>query len=167
MDGTRHTIRNVLVTMAIGGLWHGANWTFLIWGVLHGIGVAASQLLRRHSPPWTRPPRWVPVLVTFHVVALLWVFVPRPRPHDRLHGAAWLSGGSFLRERGRLLAGHLFEGALILAFFLIHPWDDGRRIRIMARTLPPVVVGAIILMGFVLVIAIGAESPAQFIYFEF
>ena len=37
----------------------------------------------------------------------------------------------------------------------------------MAKKLPPAVVGAIILMGFVLVIAIGAESPAQFIYFEF
>ena len=29
--------------MALGGMWHGANWTFLIWGVLHGVGVAASQ----------------------------------------------------------------------------------------------------------------------------
>ena len=80
--------------------------------------------------------------------------------HGCLGGASFANAADFAR-------GHLFEGALILAFFLTHPWDDGRRIRIMARALPPLVVTAIILMGFVLVIAIGAESPAQFIYFEF
>ena len=67
-----------MITMAIGGMWHGANWTFLIWGLLHGIGVAASQLLRRHAPLWMRPPRWVLILVTFHVVALLWVLFRAP-----------------------------------------------------------------------------------------
>ena len=166
-EGTGKTIRNLLVTMAIGGMWHGANWTFLIWGVLHGIGVAASQLLRRHSPPWAQPPKWVLILVTFHVVALLWVFF---RASDLttafvvLHGC--LGGASFENATG-FLASHLFESVLIVAFFLIHPWDDGRRVRIMAKKLPPAVVGSIILLGFVLVIAVGAESPAQFIYFEF
>ena len=165
--GEGHTIRNVLVTMAIGGLWHGANWTFLIWGVLHGIGVAASQLLQRHAPAWTRVPRWVSVLVTFHVVTLLWVLFRAPdltTAFTVLHGCL---GGASFANAADFARGHLFEGALILAFFLTHPWDDGRRIRIMARALPPLVVTAIILMGFVLVIAIGAESPAQFIYFEF
>jgi alginate O-acetyltransferase complex protein AlgI len=153
--------------MAIGGMWHGANWTFLIWGLLHGIGVAASQLLRRHAPLWMRPPRWVLILVTFHVVALLWVLFRAPDISTAVTVLKGCLGGASFEGAATFIAAHLFEGVLILAFFLIHPWDDGRRVRIMAKTLPPAVVGAIILTGFVLAIAIGAESPAQFIYFEF
>jgi alginate O-acetyltransferase complex protein AlgI len=166
-SGTGDTIRNVLITMAVGGMWHGANWTFLIWGVLHGVGVAGSQLLQRRAPAWARLPRWVLILVTFHLVALLWVLFRAPdltTASTVLHGCL---GGASFENAAAFIGGHLFEGALIVAFFLIHPWDDGRRVRIMAKKLPPAVVGAIILMGFVLVIAIGAESPAQFIYFEF
>src|SRR5207249_11727689 len=40
-------MRNVIVTMALGGLWHGANWTFVIWGVFHGVGVAAVHAMGR------------------------------------------------------------------------------------------------------------------------
>jgi alginate O-acetyltransferase complex protein AlgI len=165
--GTGHTIRNVLITMAVGGIWHGANWTFVIWGVLHGVGVAGSQLLQRRAPAWARPPRWLLILVTFHLVALLWVLFRAP---DLATAATVLNGclgGASFDNAAAFLGAHLFEGALILAFFLIHPWDDGRRVRIMAKRLPPIVVVALILVAFVLVIAIGAESPAQFIYFEF
>jgi alginate O-acetyltransferase complex protein AlgI len=165
--GTGHTIRNVLITMAVGGIWHGANWTFVIWGVLHGVGVAGSQLLQRRAPAWARPPRWLLILVTFHLVALLWILFRAP---DLATAATVLNGclgGASFDNAAAFLGAHLFEGVLIIAFFLIHPWDDGRRVRIMAKTLPPVVVVALILVAFVLVIAIGAESPAQFIYFEF
>jgi alginate O-acetyltransferase complex protein AlgI len=153
--------------MAAGGIWHGANWTFVIWGVLHGVGVAGSQLLQRRAPAWARPPRWLLILVTFHLVALLWVLF---RAEDLATATTVLNGclgGASFDNAAAFLGAHLFEDALILTFFLIHPWDDGRRVRIMAKTLPPFVVVALMLMAFVLVIAIGAESPAQFIYFEF
>ena len=162
-------LRNLVLTMTIAGIWHGAGWSFFIaWGFLHGAWRRASYSSRHAPRVDPRPPRWVSVLVTFHVVALLWVLFRAP---DLTTAFTVLQGLSRAELPSRTpptsSRGHLFEGALILAFFLTHPWDDGRRIRIMARTLPPVVVGAIILMGFVLVIAIGAESPAQFIYFEF
>lgn len=166
-NGTSNTICNVLITMAVGGMWHGANWTFLIWGVLHGVGVAGSQLLQRRAPAWARPPRWVLILVTFHLVALLWVLFRAPNLTTALTVLHGCLGGASFENAAAFLTGHLFECALILVFFLSHPWDDGRRLRIMAKKLPPMVVAALILVGFVLVIAIGAESPAQFIYFEF
>lgn len=101
------------------------------------------------------------------MVALLWVFFRAPDLATAVTVLKGCLGAASFENAGSFIRGHLFEGVLILAFFLIHPWDDGRRIRIMAKTLPPAVVGAIILMGFVLALAIGAESPAQFIYFEF
>jgi alginate O-acetyltransferase complex protein AlgI len=161
------TLRNVIVTMALGGLWHGANWTFLIWGVLHGVGVAGSQLLHRHAPAWARPPNWVLVLVTFHLVALLWVLF---RAQDLASAVAMLRGclgGASFAHASEFLQGHLFEVALVLAFFLLHPWDDGRRVRIVAKRSPPAVVGVVIAVVFILALAMGVGDSAQFIYFEF
>ena len=45
-DGRLRTYVNMIITMTLGGLWHGASWTFVIWGVLHGIGVAFVHFLR-------------------------------------------------------------------------------------------------------------------------
>src|SRR5213079_792995 len=46
-NGRLQEMRNIIVTMALGGLWHGANWTFVIWGVLHGVGVSAVHAIGR------------------------------------------------------------------------------------------------------------------------
>jgi alginate O-acetyltransferase complex protein AlgI len=69
---------NLVVTMAIGGLWHGASWTFLIWGIWHGCGLAAQRwfrALRGNAAPSEHPAaRTARALVTFHFVLISWVF---------------------------------------------------------------------------------------------
>jgi D-alanyl-lipoteichoic acid acyltransferase DltB (MBOAT superfamily) len=70
--GRAHPYRNLFLTMLLGGLWHGANWTFVAWGGLHGAGLAVE----RRSGPARRP--WLGRLVTFHFVALCWVFFRAP-----------------------------------------------------------------------------------------
>lgn len=69
---------NLVVTMAIGGLWHGASWPFLIWGVWHGCGLAmhrAWQALRGNPTPAIQPAaRFLRALVTFHFVLIGWIF---------------------------------------------------------------------------------------------
>jgi D-alanyl-lipoteichoic acid acyltransferase DltB (MBOAT superfamily) len=67
---------NLVITMVMGGLWHGIAWTFAIWGLLHGVGLAASrrwQTLRRgqSAVSWTRPLR---IVLTYQFVCLTWVF---------------------------------------------------------------------------------------------
>jgi alginate O-acetyltransferase complex protein AlgI len=57
---------NRLITMTLGGLWHGPSWNFPLWGLLHGLWLWLEQRL-------PKLPRAVGVFVTFHVVALLWV----------------------------------------------------------------------------------------------
>jgi alginate O-acetyltransferase complex protein AlgI len=68
---------NLIVVFAVSGLWHGANWTFLLWGVAHGIGLTVERMLRdrlhalRLVPGlWSGPPA---VALTFVVVVFLWV----------------------------------------------------------------------------------------------
>src|SRR5580658_3419826 len=46
--GERKTYRNLLLTMLLGGLWHGANWTFVLWGALHGLAISASHIVRQY-----------------------------------------------------------------------------------------------------------------------
>ncbi len=75
--------RNVLVTFALSGLWHGANWTFLIWGLLHGsallVGGMTRELRQRLAqavglPRWPRLHHGLQVLTTFAIVTVLWVW---------------------------------------------------------------------------------------------
>lgn len=73
--GERKTYRNLILTMLLGGLWHGANWTFVAWGGLHGGGLAAERKFRNEaavgaSAVWKWPRR----IFIFHVVCLAWIF---------------------------------------------------------------------------------------------
>jgi alginate O-acetyltransferase complex protein AlgI len=66
------TYRNLLLTMLLGGLWHGAAWTFVAWGAIHGTGLAVERALGWR--PTGTAARWAGRLITFHVVCLGWVF---------------------------------------------------------------------------------------------
>ena len=66
---------NVGVVMLLGGLWHGAAWTFVVWGGLHGLGLAWCHMLNRFFPNGLFPKmRWMSVLITFLFVTFAWVF---------------------------------------------------------------------------------------------
>ncbi|WP_174292595.1 MBOAT family O-acyltransferase [Sphingomonas bacterium] len=67
--------RNLMLTMLLGGLWHGASFNFIIWGAWHGAVQSAERIWRARKPAWWRPlPAWAGVLVTFHIVLAGWIF---------------------------------------------------------------------------------------------
>lgn len=63
---------NLMITMLLGGLWHGAGWTFVIWGGLHGVYLAINHFWQEHSP--VRFPAFLGWLATFISVVVAWVF---------------------------------------------------------------------------------------------
>lgn len=71
---------NLMVTMLLGGLWHGANWTFLVWGALQGIYLVIHRLWTQLESPGLKRMRqtrvwlWVSRLLLFHAICLTWVF---------------------------------------------------------------------------------------------
>lgn len=69
-NGELQRYRNLILTMLIGGLWHGAAWTFVAWGALHGVALAINQLWDRYVRIRLFGLGWV---LTFVLVALLWV----------------------------------------------------------------------------------------------
>ena len=62
---------NLMVTFLIGGLWHGAGWTFLFWGFLHGAAILVHRAWKKTG---LAMPRWLAWLVTFNFVNIAWVF---------------------------------------------------------------------------------------------
>ncbi len=69
--GHSRTANNLTATFLIGGLWHGAGWTFVIWGALHGI----AMVIHRDWQKLGRPlPHWLAWLITFSFVSVAWVF---------------------------------------------------------------------------------------------
>ncbi len=66
-----HTYRNTLITFLIGGLWHGAGWTFVFWGFLHGVALVINRLWRKLG---IGLPNWLSWLITFNFVNAAWVF---------------------------------------------------------------------------------------------
>ncbi len=75
--GPRRTYLNLMITMLLGGLWHGAAWTFVVWGGLHGVALAATRGWLGHKRRAGAPPvwrRWLGTLLTFHFVCAAWIF---------------------------------------------------------------------------------------------
>jgi len=85
LGGNRATesrvLANLLLTFLLGGLWHGAAWTFVCWGALHGLGLCAVRLWRGTGRTLPAPVAWA---VTFLFVVVTWVFF---RAHSL--GDAW------------------------------------------------------------------------------
>jgi len=70
-QGSIDTYRNILLTFFIGGIWHGAGWTFVIWGILHGVAMVIHGIWSRFGFALNRYVAW---FVTFNFVNLSWVF---------------------------------------------------------------------------------------------
>lgn len=71
-SGTLRTYANLLLTMLLGGLWHGASWNFVLWGALHGGALVVERAVSRNFPNWLLPP-WLSRPLTLLVVLLGWV----------------------------------------------------------------------------------------------
>jgi alginate O-acetyltransferase complex protein AlgI len=84
LGGNRHgrlkTYRNLMITMLLGGLWHGASWNFVFWGLLHGCGLAVNHWWTRDRKHSSAPAAANPILVviqwfaTYAFVCIAWIF---------------------------------------------------------------------------------------------
>jgi D-alanyl-lipoteichoic acid acyltransferase DltB (MBOAT superfamily) len=74
-NGSLQTYRNLMLTMLLGGLWHGANWTFVVWGGIHGVGLSAERLGGAEpGDNATGIQVWARRLATFAIVCFAWIF---------------------------------------------------------------------------------------------
>lgn len=173
LGGNKHgrwaTYRNLMLTMLLGGLWHGASWTFVIWGGAHGLLLALHRALGGYVPRG-RPPsprvRDLPgILATFAGVSLLWVFFRA----DSLAGALdYFSGLVSWRAGAASLDDILLIGISIVFILTI---DISQRITadhaVVARRWHPVPRGMAYAVMVLAVVMWSGGAAQQFIYFQF
>jgi D-alanyl-lipoteichoic acid acyltransferase DltB (MBOAT superfamily) len=161
--GHVRTYVNLMLTMLLGGLWHGAAWHFVLWGGLHGTGLAAERWwVERHGAPvrWT----WLRWLRTFTLVCIAWVFFRADNLETvgALARQVVMGGGATTVSAAVLLA---IGVGLLLQVMPRQPWT--RAEGLFAR-LDPVAQGAVLAAVMLVVAAmVSDQSVAPFIYYRF
>jgi alginate O-acetyltransferase complex protein AlgI len=161
--GRLRTYRNLMITMLLGGLWHGAAWTFVLWGGIHGTALSAERWARGRFAGF-RLPAWAAWLVTFHVVCVAWVFFRAPdlaTAFDVLGGLG-LGGPSPLVTLPLVL----LVVAAVAIQALPQGWWREAEAWFVARpvALQGLAVGAVIVAADA---AVGQQGVAPFIYYQF
>ncbi len=168
--GETRTYVNLMTTMLVGGLWHGANWNFVIWGGMHGAFLCSERWLKRATAHWTVP-AWVKcdvllLLGTFTLISITRVFFRS----KTLNGALSMLGAMFYLHPGAaasLPTVQILETALCISAILIAHWYmRDRELETLVTRAPRVLVGAAwSCMAFLIIITQG--SGDAFIYFQF
>jgi D-alanyl-lipoteichoic acid acyltransferase DltB (MBOAT superfamily) len=170
--GPRRTYVNLMLTMLLGGLWHGASWTFVVWGGLHG-GALAWEHRRQErrvaldlpDPPHDALHVALRRFVTFNFVCLGWVFFRAG------------SFGTALTMLSRLVIGGFTSNSLVTWGVLLAiafgigvqyvPDDIGFRVQSIFSRLPAWIQGIAVGAGLFVISTLGPQGVAPFIYFRF
>ena len=150
--------RNLMITMLLGGLWHGANWTFVAWGGYHGLLLV---LHRRFQDLWGRVPPSCRRVMTFFFVVVGWVFFRSPT----FSMAASLLGAMFVWRSGTAVIGEpLLLSMLVVASAIAHFAPNTFELR--HNWGPLATTGLAALFALSLFVIYGNRST-PFLYFQF
>jgi alginate O-acetyltransferase complex protein AlgI len=158
--GRFNTYRNLMITMVLGGLWHGAAWGFVLWGFIHGAALAIERLVDGRI----KAPKWLAWAFVFHVVAFAWVFFRAPN---------FDTAGQIFEGLFRGGSATLFDPVVVIAIVLaiglqLLPERPIVRLRHRVEAFNPVALGVGLAVTIIIVgstIPGGAVPP--FIYFQF
>lgn len=158
------TYRNLMITMLLGGLWHGANWVYVVWGGYHGILLSIERFFKNKKIKIV--PQVLTLPLTFFLIMIGWIFFRSPDMH---FAYGWLhkmflpdyTWGFFnltasVRDR--------FAGALVVGYFIIFYCKNTFEFNFKRILIPRMAY----LMGLLFVVCIllfSKESP--FLYFQF
>jgi len=166
-NGKVRTYVNLMTTMLLGGLWHGANWTFVIWGGIHGGGLALERLLTgEHEVTNSHRTRaiWLRRCLLFNLVCLAWIFFREPSMHGAFSQLAGFGHWGWQPVYGvALLFVTVYVSMLLLLDLKLESAgteylfaDQSLRLRVMTG-----------LALCVLITLLGANQANAFIYFRF
>jgi D-alanyl-lipoteichoic acid acyltransferase DltB (MBOAT superfamily) len=170
--GRLATYRNLMIVMLLGGLWHGAAWTFVVWGGIHGIGLVTERAwhelrdrLGLPERPDTPTKRMWRRIVTFNFVCLGWVFF-----RSDSFGAAWDVLTQLVNGLGEPVQAVSLPVLAAIAVGIGAQYVPGRfwdgLMAVFSRR-AVVVQGAVLALVLLVVNVLGPEGVAPFIYFRF
>lgn len=169
LGGNRHgeikRMRNLIITMLLGGLWHGAGWTFVIWGGLHGCYLAVNHLWRKtgHSLPMLLA--W---LLTFTGVVIAWIFFRADTIADALYILKAMLGGNgvtlSIADLPYLVSGTTQLVVLGVVLLLTSTVENSQNI---LRIMKPSLWWVFVMAALFLVSCMHLNNVTEFIYFQF
>ncbi len=158
--GRWKTYRNLMLTMVLGGLWHGAAWTFVAWGAFHGAGLCVERAIKGRF----RAPAWVRWAITFHLIVFGWVL---------FRSVDLETAGTFLSRFAEWGPATLWTPTILLAVIVVIglqllPSDAVERVQWRIERLRPIplAVGLAVLIAFAGA-TVSSQGVAPFIYFRF
>ena len=165
--GTRRTYFNLVVTMLLGGLWHGASWNFVIWGGLHG-GMLAFERSQGREGFYHNLPRPLRIAFTFLIVVLGWVFFRAADLPRALAYFASMFGFGHAQPGAALLSGILYQPYYLLSIAIAalvvwagrQSWDWTQQM-----TLPKTAL--CFALGWLALVVLATQEYNPFIYFIF
>ena len=163
--GKARTYANLMLTMFLGGLWHGAGWAFALWGILHGALLAVERMLGRLVS--FRPPKWLARIFVFHVVAFLWILFRAGSAGGMETFKGVLNAFGAVGAESTL---PVTAGAVVLAAGFALQLCDGTRLAWFTdrvRRWPAWVQGGLAAAAFTIILGLAPEGVAPFIYFQF
>lgn len=168
--GTKRTYINLMITMLLGGLWHGASWTFVLWGGLHGAYLAIERRCRNASAfsfPHNAAMRLPAAISTFVIVTITWVFFRAHNFADAWDLLCAMAGANPAASKVVLYWSDISAVTVIVSGMLVAQW----RLRALSlvsvvSALPAwLVIAFWTFMAFAIIAAQGAGDA--FIYFQF
>jgi alginate O-acetyltransferase complex protein AlgI len=168
-NGIVKTYRNLFTTMLLGGLWHGSNWTFVVWGGLHGLYLSVEKYLSSLSMPKSLNRfSFLGYFYTFIVVCIAWVFFRS----DSIHTAQIFLQQIFAFNFGKPFIGDInvvSNSVLMLLLGLgidLYLYSSKLDIEQLGSRLSPVVLVSAV-TALIIMIVLFFSSSNNFIYFQF
>lgn len=162
------TYRNLMLTMLLGGLWHGASWTFVFWGFLHGAGLAVTRAVERRGDGKQGRKRFLPaplgVLLTFHYVCLAWVFFRAPTFEGAVRVLRQIATGTTFHPNLPPIVAFLLVFALATHFTPKSIYDAAR---VRFSTMPAPAQGVLLFVVAVVLHEAAGVNAVPFVYFQF
>jgi D-alanyl-lipoteichoic acid acyltransferase DltB (MBOAT superfamily) len=176
--GPWKTYRNLMITMLLGGLWHGASWNFVVWGGLHGGALAVTRMWQRvQRVPSERPlhsivshstvstcSRWLSRAATFHFVCFAWIFFRAPTFAHATLALQRIARGSWTLEHVAPRVGFVVAVALVV-HAMPRQWEVSWR-EAFVRT-PALVQGLLLAVTAAMLHMVAGVKPEPFVYGQF
>lgn len=181
LGGSRHghwnQYRNILIVFLLSGLWHGANWTFAIWGFIHGAYLAAYVALRKvlgvlnptNNTVLAKLINLCGWITTFNLVCFAWIFFRANSLSDAAYIVMHLFSptNSRIVELGLRVSDFLIAGAAIFILELVQFVQRRTSVRQLVATQPLIIRWPVYYAAILTVLVFGKFTSQQFIYFQF
>ncbi len=172
LGGSRHgalrTYLNLLLTMVLGGLWHGAAWKFVAWGTLHGTMLALERMtgggVIRTSDARSGIRHFLGIVWTFHFVCFCWIFF-RAETWER--ALAYIAGFKDWSTTSTLATPFLATLILLGIGMQFTPSNMLQKLDAIYQRLPTWLIGLLSGLALLAIDAMSGDESAPFIYFQF